>query len=140
MSVGSKVLGLAVGQKSILVAEVQQKGERHLVSKYGEFVFPEGLSLGQPEKLGLAFRDFLRAKGFSTKDAVIGLPAKRLVTRRKEMPAASAALAASSLRLQAEGEFSAELDNLVMDFAGTTSSSEPSTVWLGIATKKSSRR
>ncbi|HVT82559.1 MAG TPA: pilus assembly protein PilM [Phycisphaerae bacterium] len=135
MSVGSKVLGLAVGQKSILVAEVQHKGDRHLVSKYGEFVFPEGISLSQPEKLGQAFRDFLRGKGFSTRDAVIGLPAKRLVTRRKEIPAASPAIAASTLRLQAEGEFSSELDNLIMDFAGTPSATEPTSVLL-IATKK----
>ncbi len=135
MKVGSKVLGLAVGQKSILVAEVALKGEQHVVTHCGEFVFPEGLSLSTPEKLGQAFRDFLRGKAFSTKEAVIGLAAKRLITRRKEIPAASSSVAASTLRLQAEGEFSSELDNLVMDFAGTPSSSEPSTVLL-IATKK----
>ena len=135
MKLGGKVLGLAVGQKSILVAEVSAKGDKPALTRVGEFVFPEGQSLSTPEKLGTSLQQFLKSKRFSTKDVVIGLPAKRLVTRRKEVPAASVAIAASTLRLQAEGEFSSELDNLVMDFAGTTSTSEPTTVLL-VATNK----
>ncbi len=91
--------------------------------------------LSTPVKLGEALADFLKEKHFSAKDAVIGLPAKRLVTRRKEVPAAPVAIAASTLRLQAEGEFSSELDNLVMDFAGTPSPSVATTVLL-VATNK----
>jgi Tfp pilus assembly protein PilN len=135
VKLGSKVLGLAIGQKSILVAEVSSKGGKQSVTHFGEFVFPEGVSLGHPDKLGPALAQFLKSKHFTTRDAVIGLPAKRLVTRRKEIPAASLAVAASSLRLQAEGEFSSELDNLVMDFAGTPSAAEATTVLL-VATNK----
>jgi len=135
VKVGNKILGLAIGQTSILVAEVVAKGERHAVSHCAEFVFPEGLSLSAPDKLGQAFHQFLRSQHITTKDAVIGLPAKRLVTRRKEVPPATPAVAASTLRLQAEGEFSSELDNLVMDFAGQPSLAETTTVLL-IATNK----
>ena len=56
MKVGSKVLGIAVGQKSVLVAEVLQKEKRFVVTQCGEFIFPEGLALSQPEKLGAAFK------------------------------------------------------------------------------------
>ena len=135
MKVGNKILGLAIGQKSILVAEVVAKGDRHAVSHCAEFVFPEGLSLSVPDKLGQAFRQFLRDKHILTRDVVIGLPAKRLVTRRKEVPPATPAVAASTLRLQAEGDFSSELDNLVMDFAGQPNLEETTTVLL-IATNK----
>ncbi len=135
MKVATKIIGLTVGQTSFLLAEVAPKGGRNAVQQFAEFVFPEGLSLATPEKLGEALAQFLKGRKFSTKDVVIGLPAKRLLTRRKEIPAASAAVAASTLRLQAEGEFSAELDNLVMDFAGTPSSVEATTVLL-IATNR----
>lgn len=135
MKVGKKVLGLAIGQKSIQVAEVTMKGERPVVGNFGEFLFPEGVHLSAPEKMGTALAQFLKEKQFTAREAVFGLPAKRLVTRRKEVPAAPLELAASTLRLQAEGEFSSELDNLVMDFAGTPSTAEPTTVLL-VATNR----
>jgi hypothetical protein len=135
VKVGSKILGLAVGQKSILVAEVATRGDRHVVSRCAEFVFPEGMTMSDAEKTGAALRGFLRANQFSTKDVVFGLPAKRMVTRRKDVPPTTAAAAAMTLRVQAEGEFSSELDNLVMDFAGTVSEQGPTTVLL-MATNK----
>lgn len=135
MKVGNKIIGLAIGQKSILIAEVAARGEHHVVHRVAEFVFPEGLSMSTPDKTGAALRGFMRSNQFSTKDVIFGLPAKRMVTRRKDVPPTTADLAASTLRVQAEGEFSSELDNLIMDFAGTTSEKEPTTVLL-IATNK----
>ena len=135
MKVGKKVLGLAIGQKSILVAEVTVKGERPVVVNFGEFPFPEGVHLSAPQKMGEALAQFLKEKQFSAREVVFGLPAKRLVTRRKEIPAAPPELAASTLRLQAEGEFSSELDNLVMDFAGTPNVAKATTVLL-VATNR----
>src|SRR4029079_14553136 len=90
----------------------------------------EGLSLATPEKLGEALAQFLKQHRFSTRDAVIGLPAKRLVTRQKEVPPAKAEVVASALRLQAEGDFSAEMDKIVLDYAGTPSTSEATKVLL----------
>ena len=104
MKVGNKVLGLAVGQKSILVAEVSTKGGRFAVNRVGEFTFPEGVSMGAPEKIGRALGEFLKASGFSARGAVIGLPAKRLLTRRKEIPPASPEIAANTATKQAEPE------------------------------------
>jgi Tfp pilus assembly PilM family ATPase len=135
VKVGNKVLGLAVGQKSILVAEVSSKGGRFAVTRVGEFTFPDGIPLSNPEALGGAFKEFLKAKQFSARSAVMGLPAKRLLTRRKEVPPASPAVVASTLRMQTEAEFSAELDNLVIDYAGHASTAEASTV-LVVATQR----
>src|SRR6185369_8122745 len=100
----------------------------------GEFAFPEGTALSNPEKLGIALRDFLNVNNFTARSAVIGLPAKRLLTRRKEVPPASPAVVASTLRLQTETEF-AEAENLVMDYAGQSSVAQASTV-LVIATNR----
>ena len=131
-----KILGLAIGQKSILLAEVSGKANAWSVLHVAEFTFPEGLALEKPVELGQALRAFLKTQKFSTRDAVIGLPAKRLITRRKDVPPAPAAAAASTLRLQAESEFSTEADTLTMDFAGDTSSSEPTSVLIIAATRE----
>jgi Tfp pilus assembly PilM family ATPase len=127
---------MAVSQKSILIAEVGGKAGAWSVQHLAEFVFPEGVSLDQPVELGQALKQFLRGEKFSTREAVIGLPAKRLVTRRKEVPPAAPAMAASMLRLQAEGEFSSEPGGLVMDFAGETSATTTTSVLLMAVTKE----
>ncbi len=129
-----KILGLAIGQKSILFAEVGGKADAWSVQHVAEFTYPDGLSLEKPVELGQALRAFLKTQKFSTRDAVIGLPAKRLITRRKDVPPAPAAAAASTLRLQAESEFSTEADTLTMDFEGDTSTSEPTSVLIVAAT------
>ena len=48
LGVAGTVLGIAVGQKSLLLAEVVAKGDRYAVSHCAEFVFPEGQSLSTP--------------------------------------------------------------------------------------------
>src|SRR4051812_1860770 len=126
---------MAIGQKNILVAEIATKGERPAGTQYAEFIFPEGMTLGTPEKLCEELGRFLKGKKFSARDAIIGLPARRVVTRRKEVPPATPAMAANVLRLQAEEAFSSELENLVTDFAGTPNPAETSTVLL-MATKQ----
>ena len=125
----NKVLGLAIGDRSILAAEVAGGGEPE-VRRTGEFVWPEGVSLEQPDVLGKALGQFLKQQRFSANQAVVGLPAKWVLVKPKEVPPADDDAAASLLRLQAEREFSPELKDLVYDFAGQTSASEPTSVLL----------
>ena len=117
-----KVLGLSLGERSVLVAEVVAGGanDRPDVRQLAEFAYPANASLDRPEELGRALLAFLREKRVSAGDAVVGLPAKWTVASPKELtgPAASAdaATKASILRLQAEAEFSTELKDLVFDY------------------------
>ena len=113
-----KVLGLAIGEKSILVAEVSSSGDRPEARRLGEFVFPAGASLADPASLGQALGEFLREQKVSARHAVIGLPAKWLLVKTKEIPPADSSMVADLLRLQAEGDFSSELRDLVFDYAG----------------------
>ena len=131
----NKVLGLAIGDKSLLAAEVAA-GERPDVRRLAEFVYPEGLSPANPEALGKALGDFLRDNKFTAKNAVVGLPARWLVVKSKEVPPAEPATLASLLRLQAEGEFSAELKDLVYDYAADVSAGNPRSVLLVATSKK----
>ena len=122
-----KVLGVAIGERSLLVAEVVA-GDRPEVKRLAEFVYPEGISPHKPEELGTALAEFLRENKFSAKSAVFGLPARWLVVKAKEVPPADPSTLANLLRLQAEGEFSSELKDLVYDYAADTSLGYPKSV------------
>lgn len=114
----TKFLGLALRERSILAAEIRVAGEQKEALRMAEFVFPSDLSWEKPQLLGTALRRFLRQHSFSAARAVIGVPAKWLMARSKEVPPASEEVAASALRLQAERDFPPELKELVFDYAG----------------------
>jgi len=110
------MLGLVVGERSITAAEVSITRDRRQVKQTAQFIFPDDLSLEKPEELGTALAQFLRQNHFSSSRAVIGVPARWLMARDKDLPPATAEVAASTLRLQAERHSSA--DDLVFDYAG----------------------
>lgn len=110
-----KLLGLALGESSLLVAEVYG-GEKPQVKKLAEMPYPEGITLAQPVELGKALGHFLKEQDFQSRSAVIGVPVKWIVVKPKEVPPADAKTLAPMLRLQAEAEFSSELKDLVYDF------------------------
>src|SRR5688572_4374238 len=116
----SSYLGLAVGERSVVAAEVSVSGDRKQLRRAAEFHIPPDLSWDKPEKLGEALRYFLRQNKFSASRAVVGVPARWMMARDKEIPPASEAIAANALRLQAERLFPPELKELVFDFAGET--------------------
>ncbi len=147
------MLGLAVGEKSILVAEVLSiaapaasksdakpapaaAGPAFQATRFATYVYPEGVTLAQSELIGQGLALFLRNNDFTARQAVLGLPAKWVVAKAKEVPPASPAIIAESLRLQAEGDFSQSFSDLVYDYAGETSDSEPRSVLLTATPKK----
>lgn len=127
---GTKVLGIAVGDRSLLIAEVSSAGASPQVDHAAEFPFPAGVTLQQPEQLGHSLLQFLKQQHFTARTAVIGIPAKWLLTKKKEVPAAAEKLVTETLRLQAEGEFSSELHDLVYEFSGQASPTEARPVLL----------
>jgi len=133
----TKIIGLTLGPKSMLLAEVALKAPAApAILKLAEFPFPEGLSPATPADLGAALAAFLKANNFTVKDVIIGFPARRLLPRKQDDPAAAAAVGANTQPLQAEPEFAAESDAFVIDYAGATSTSSPFAVML-VATAQS---
>ena len=126
----SKVLGIAVGDRSLLIAEVSSEGGATQVLRTGEFQFPAGVTLQQAEPLGQGLLQFLKQHGFVSRTAIFGVPAKWVLTKRKEVPAAAEQLVSETLRLQAEGEFSSEFNDLVYDYSGQASTAEARPVLL----------
>jgi hypothetical protein len=112
-----KLLGLALGEKSVLVAEVAAGG-RAQIRRLAEMEYTEGVSLNQPLELGRALGKFLKDKGFTTSSAIVGIPIKWLLVRPKEVPNnADHKTLTTMLRLQAETEFSADIKDLVFEYA-----------------------
>ena len=109
------VLGLAIGERSLLAAEVSA-GSRPVVRLVAEMEYPPGVTPLDVEAFGAALGAFRRDKGFTARSVVVGLPAKWLVVKPKEVPQTDAATLADLLRLGAEAEFSSELKELVYDF------------------------
>lgn len=126
----NKFLGVAIGERSILAAEVSLAGEASKVTGVGEFVYPDGAGLQQPQALGAAFAEFLKREGFSARGAVFGIPAKWVLSKSKEVPPVAPEMVAEMLRLQVEADFSPELKDLVYDFVGDPSPGQARSVLL----------
>lgn len=126
--VANKILGLTLGEKSLAIAEVTLQGTEYKVLRSAALAYPEGVNPAKPQELGKAIKDCLRKAGISTRQAAIGLPARWIITRRKDLPPANEQTAAGMLRLAAEGEFASEAKDLCVDYAGQAKTSAPAQV------------
>lgn len=126
----SHFLGLSFTDRSIGCAEVSVQKDRPVVGKTVSFAFADHLSLEKPEVLGQALASFLRANGFSASRAVVGVPAKWIISLEKEIPPASEEQARAILRLEAERLNVADGGELVFDYAGQPQSDRPARVLL----------
>ena len=131
-----KVLGLALGEKSLMAAEVIA-GDRPRVAKVAELVYPPEIQANEAgaAQLGKLLTSFLKERGFTASTAVVGIPLKWVAVKQKEVPRTDSATLANMLRLQAEAEFSSELKDLVFDFVETRSAGAEQSVLL-IATPR----
>lgn len=124
-----RVLGIAVGERSLLIAEVNaarsQSGTKHAT-----FSFPAGLTLENSEELGRALGAFLRAKGFTATHAILGVPAKWLMLKTHSLPPVDEQNAQAILNLHSQSLAAAELGEMVFDIAGEYSDLKPSNVTL----------
>ncbi len=124
------LLGLAVDEFGVVVAEVSVRSGRPHVRRVGQCVFEEKLGPDNGKALGQTLRHFLRANHFSQKNAMVGIPTKWVVAREVTAPPASADAVAGMLGIQAERTFSLNSGELIFDYCGRTSTSQSSQVLL----------
>lgn len=125
-----KALGISLGERSLLVAQVAASAAGPQVSHVAEFSYPQGVTLDESEALGAALREFLDAAGFSARRAVLGVPAKWLILRSQPVPPADNETAIALLTMQAEAQHMPELGEVVYDFVGQLSPTEQGTALL----------
>jgi hypothetical protein len=135
-SARKKVLGISVGERALLVAEVAADGAEAQVLRVASFAFPKGVGFDQPENLGSAFKEFLHGNAFKCRRAVFGVPAKWLILKPQNLPPVDAEAARSMLAMQAETQCPPELGAMVFDYAGQSSPTHASSLLLmGLAQK-----
>src|SRR4051812_42362758 len=136
---GNKVLGLAVGERSVLACELARAGGApggFRAERMAEFVYPAGVAPDDAAAFGPALREFLKTQHFGSRRAVIGLPLKWAVVKPKDIPPASPATLADLLRLQAERDFAMDPQDLALEYVGTPSASAPGTLLLVAVPRK----
>lgn len=127
---GNKILGLAIGERSMVACELVRAGRNTQATRLAEFEFPAGVSADNPAALGKALGQFLQEKRFSVRRATIGLPLRWAVVKQKEVPPADPSVVAGLLLLQAETEFALEPQDLVFEYAGQSDPAASRTVLL----------
>jgi hypothetical protein len=125
-----RLLGITVGERSLLIAEVANDPDAVRVTHTVEFPYPPEANLENPHRLGKALEPFLKWHGFSARRAVFGVPAKWLISTRYEMPPTDAKTAADVLYLHASEKIARELGEMVFDYAGQVSATEPTVLLL----------
>jgi hypothetical protein len=110
------VLGLAIGERSLMAAEVVAGEDRPIVRRVAELEYPAGVSPADGAQFGELLAAFRKEQGFTARMTVIGLPAKWIVVKQKEVPPTDAATLADLLRTGAEAEFSSELKDMAYDY------------------------
>ena len=124
------ILGIAVDEFGIIVAEVRFRPGHSEVRRVGQWSFEEKLNSDNAKDLGQKLRQFLRINHFSSKQAIIGIPTKWIITKEIIAPPASPDVLAGMLSIQAERAFSLNASELIFDYYGRTNVSEKSEVLL----------
>jgi hypothetical protein len=130
------LLGLAIDEFGIVAAEVCVRHGRPEIRRTGLFASDEKLNPDNVSQLGHKLRQFLRANHFTSKLAVIGIPAKWIVTKEIVAPPASPDALVGMLSIQAERAFSLNASELIFDYCGRTSVSEKNQVLLVAARRQ----
>ncbi len=124
------MLGLAIDDTGVIAAELHVRAGRAEVRRAGEFLWQDEFTPDNARELGLRFRRFLSEQGFSSRRAVVGLPAKWVLAKEILAPPAGPDTLAGVLGIQAERAFSLNAAELVFDYCGTANASEKSPVLL----------
>jgi len=133
---GRKSLGIALGSRSMQVAEISAGSGGYRLSRSAEFQFGEPDSLQDPVALGRKLAQFLKEQGFSAGQAAFGLPAQWLMLKEKALPPAPAEVLNSMLLIQAERDFTLEPAELVLDYVPGRATAEGRGVMLVAALRE----
>jgi hypothetical protein len=112
----SRILGLAVHDRTVLLAELRGSSAKPVLACVGRFDFPEGMGLDEPQPLGAALGQYLRQTGFTARQCVVGLPAAWIMSKTQEVPPAEPEALLGIVRLKAELAFTSDARELAVDY------------------------
>ena len=114
---GRNIIGIAVVGDALLLAEVRLAGGQMQVLRQSRLPVEADALDADPQAVGNALAAHLRQHHYTSKDAVVGLPAQWLLTRTKQMPAVKDDHARQNMvRLAIEREFKARATPWTFDY------------------------
>jgi hypothetical protein len=125
-----RVLGIALGERSLQVAQGEGARAAGIPGLQAEFDYPSGVTLENAGALGAALAAFLREKGFTAQRVVFGVPARWLMLRNHTLPPVDGHNAQAILNLHAQAAAAPELGEMVFDYAGKYSDLQPADLTL----------
>ena len=127
---GSGFLGLALGERSIACAEIAISGDRRTLRRTASFTIPPDASFDKPEAIGRPLAVFLRQQRFRATRAIVGVPARWLMTTECQVPPSGGDQLVSLLRLQAERRSVSESGEMIFDYTGRVDTAQGGRVML----------
>ena len=124
------LLGLALGEKTIQIAEVHAARGTPRLTRQATFTLTADAGWDAPEKLGAQLGRFLRDQKFRTHQACVGLPARWVLAQARVLPPVAPAATVNMLRLAVEQLYQADAREWACDFAGDSSAAGKSTALL----------
>jgi len=109
-------VGLALGERRIVAAEVRAARGRHEVVRVAELAFPEHVTWDNPAAVGGCLGRFLHEQRLP-RTGTIGIPARWLMAVTREVPPAGPRVLAGILRMEAERAFLVDSNEMVCDWA-----------------------
>ncbi len=117
MSLRHRTLGIALQEKALLVVEARGTGKESTVHGAARMAAPGDELPSGAASLAPQLRSFLHENDLRGHRAVVGVPARWLVSREMTVPPVEPAQMAGLLRLRAEREIAADVGKLVADYA-----------------------
>lgn len=114
----------------IVAAQAHVGHDQVDMTRTATFHLPESMTWEAPDQLGQALRRFLHENHLSAKSVIVGVPARWIVAKNIAVPPTSPDNISSLLEIQAEQAFALSYQDLVFDYSGRISATEPNEVCL----------
>ncbi|MBI1371546.1 MAG: hypothetical protein GC159_02115 [Phycisphaera sp.] len=106
------LLALALYDRRVVAAELRGRS----VGEAFTLDVTDGLSFDQPQQLGKALAEAMAKHGVSSRHAVVGLPARWLLTRSVNVPVTNDDTLVDMMRLQADRAFGGGARDMAIDY------------------------
>jgi len=112
----SHLLCITLTPGSAHLVEARRGAEAVQILRRSTLALTEETGLSQPAALCAALAEHIKAQGYTTRHAVIGLCPRWVLTRHKKVPAADAATLRGIVNLQIEREFAGGASEIAFDY------------------------
>ena len=114
-----KILGMVIYPKAIAVSQLECSGDSMRICGCAQYPLPEGITFENLATTGNDFKTFLRANHFNAPKAVVGIPAKQIMTTVVKISDINDNdLRYGAIQLSLERQLNIDISELAFDYYG----------------------